>query len=41
MEGAYVTRHVSGDQQAVDIARRLAKLVIADGCPQREHAKIS
>jgi AcrR family transcriptional regulator len=34
MEGAYVTRHVSGDQQTVEIARRLAKLVIADGCPQ-------
>ena len=35
MEGAYVTRHVSGDQQAVEIARRLAKLAIADACPQQ------
>jgi AcrR family transcriptional regulator len=35
MEGAYVTRHVSGDQQTVEIARRLANLVIADGCPQQ------
>jgi AcrR family transcriptional regulator len=41
MEGAYVTRHVSGDQQAVDIARRLAKLVIADGCPECEPATFS
>jgi AcrR family transcriptional regulator len=41
MEGAYVTRHVSGDQQTVEIARRLANLVIADGCPQPEHATIN
>jgi AcrR family transcriptional regulator len=41
MEGAYVTRHVSGDQQTVEIARRLAKLAIADGCPQPEHAAIN
>lgn len=34
MEGAYVTRHVSGNKQTVDIARRVAALVIADGCPQ-------
>jgi AcrR family transcriptional regulator len=41
MEGAYVTRHVSGDKQTAEIARRLAKLAIADGCPQRETATIS
>jgi AcrR family transcriptional regulator len=34
MEGAYVTRHVTGNKQTVDVARRLARLVIADGCPQ-------
>jgi Tetracyclin repressor-like, C-terminal domain len=35
MEGAYVTRHVTGNKQTVDIARRIATLVIASGCPQR------
>jgi AcrR family transcriptional regulator len=34
MEGAYVTRHVTGNKQAVDIARQIADLVIASGCPQ-------
>ena len=33
MEGAYVTRHVTGNKQTVDIARRIADLVIASGCP--------
>jgi AcrR family transcriptional regulator len=32
MEGAYVTRHVTGDKQAAEIARRVAQLVIADRC---------
>ncbi|MGD9636236.1 MAG: TetR/AcrR family transcriptional regulator [Pirellulales bacterium] len=32
MEGAYVTRHVSGDRGTVDIARRLAQLAIAAHC---------
>jgi AcrR family transcriptional regulator len=32
MEGAYVTRHVTGDKQAVVIARKLAQLAIADQC---------
>jgi AcrR family transcriptional regulator len=32
MEGAYVTRHVTGDKQAAEIARRVARLVIADRC---------
>src|SRR5215475_10213049 len=31
MEGAYVTRHVTQNKQTVDIARRVAKLVIAAG----------
>jgi AcrR family transcriptional regulator len=35
MEGAYVTRHVSGNKLTVDVARRVAELVIAAGCPQR------
>jgi AcrR family transcriptional regulator len=35
MEGAYVTRHVTGNKQTVDIARRVAGLVIAAGCPQK------
>jgi AcrR family transcriptional regulator len=34
MEGAYVTRHVSGNKQTVDIARRVANLVITAACPQ-------
>lgn len=33
MEGAYVTRHVTGDKQAVDIARKLGALAIAAQCP--------
>jgi AcrR family transcriptional regulator len=33
MEGAYVTRHVTGNKQTVDIARRVAELVLAAGCP--------
>src|SRR5262249_30514741 len=38
MEGAYVTRHVTQNKQAVDIARRVAKLVITAGCPQASTA---
>jgi AcrR family transcriptional regulator len=34
MEGAYVTRHVTGNRQTVEIARRIARLVIASGCRQ-------
>lgn len=33
MEGAYVTRHVTGDKQATEIARRLAALAIGAQCP--------
>ncbi len=32
MEGAYVTRHVTGNPQTINIARRLATLVIAARC---------
>jgi AcrR family transcriptional regulator len=35
MEGAYVTRHVTGNKQTVEIARRVAQLVIASACPQK------
>jgi AcrR family transcriptional regulator len=35
MEGAYVTRQVSGDKQSVDVARRVADLVIAAHLPER------
>jgi AcrR family transcriptional regulator len=33
MEGAYITRHVTGNKSTVDIARRLADLAIAAHCP--------
>jgi AcrR family transcriptional regulator len=32
MEGAYVTRHVTGNQDTVDIARRIARLAIESRC---------
>jgi AcrR family transcriptional regulator len=35
MEGAYVTRHVTGNKQTVEIARRVADLVIAAACLQK------
>jgi AcrR family transcriptional regulator len=35
MEGAYVTRHVTGNKETVEIARRVAELVIAAGCPRQ------
>jgi AcrR family transcriptional regulator len=34
MEGAYVTRHVTGDKQTVEVARRVADMAIAASCPQ-------
>ncbi len=34
MEGAYVTRQVTGNKKTVDIARPIAKLVIASHCRQ-------
>lgn len=33
MEGAYVTRHVTGDKQTIEIARRLADLAIDAALP--------
>ncbi len=33
MEGAYVTRHVTGNKNSVDIARRIADLAISSRCP--------
>jgi hypothetical protein len=33
MEGAYVTRQVTGNKDTVNIARRIARLVIASHCP--------
>ena len=32
MEGAYVTRQVTGNKETVNIARRIAQLVIATRC---------
>jgi AcrR family transcriptional regulator len=34
MEGAYVTRQVTGDKQSIDVARRIADLVIASHLPE-------
>jgi AcrR family transcriptional regulator len=34
LEGAYVTRQVTGDRQSIDIARRLTDLVIAAHVPE-------
>ena len=34
MEGAYVTRQVTGDKQGIDVARRVADLVIAAHLPE-------
>ena len=34
MEGAYVTRQVTGDRQSVEVARRVADLVIAAHLPE-------
>jgi AcrR family transcriptional regulator len=32
MEGAYVTRHVTGNEHTIDIARKIAELVISEQC---------
>lgn len=32
MEGTYVTRHITGNKQTIDIARRIANLVVASHC---------
>ncbi|MCO6044471.1 TetR/AcrR family transcriptional regulator [Aeoliella sp. ICT_H6.2] len=34
MEGTYVTRHVTGNERTIDIARRLANLLIEAHCQQ-------
>lgn len=34
MEGTYVTRQVTGNKRTVDIARRIAKLVVDKSCPR-------
>jgi AcrR family transcriptional regulator len=36
IEGAYVTRHLSGDPKTIDIARRLGELVIAKHFPDAD-----
>jgi AcrR family transcriptional regulator len=33
MEGAYVTRHITGKKDTIDIARRIVKHLIRSGCP--------
>lgn len=38
MEGAYITRHVTGNKSTVDVARRIARLVIASSCAQSASA---
>jgi AcrR family transcriptional regulator len=39
MEGAYVTRHVTGDKNTFHIVRRIAKQMIAANCPGDKVAK--
>ena len=34
MEGAYVTRHVTGDKQSIEFARHIANMVISAACSQ-------
>jgi len=34
IEGAYVTRHVTGNRQTIDIARGIARRVISAHCPE-------
>lgn len=36
IEGTYVTRQVTGNKNAIEIARRIAKLVIALHCPESQ-----
>ncbi len=38
VEGAYVTRHITGDSTTIDVARRLGELVIATHFPHAVHA---
>lgn len=41
IEGAYVTRHVSGNPETINIARRLGERVIAIRIPQRATAAVA
>ncbi len=41
IEGTYVTRHVSGNKQTIEIARRIAQRVIAARCPQQQNVSHS
>jgi len=41
MEGAYVTRQATGNKQTVDIARRLARMLIDERCPAAATAAAS
>jgi AcrR family transcriptional regulator len=34
IEGTYVTRHVTGNKRTIDVARRIASLLIASHCPE-------
>ena len=34
MEGAYITRHISGDPRTIEVARRIAEVVIAAHLPE-------
>jgi AcrR family transcriptional regulator len=36
MEGAYVTRQVTGDKQTVEMARRIAELLVKAQCPSEK-----
>ena len=36
IEGAYVTRHVTGDKRTIDVARRLGEMVISKHFPDAE-----
>jgi hypothetical protein len=36
MEGAYVTRQVTGNRQTIEIARRIAKLIVASHCQESQ-----
>jgi AcrR family transcriptional regulator len=40
MEGAYVTRQITGDSQSVEVARRLADLVFAAHLPEAARAAV-
>ena len=39
MEGAYVTRHITGDSKTIEVARRLGESVIAKHFPDAASAE--